>query len=367
MITEIANMALGSLLGGIGQNRRNEKQLEQQDKLLGIQSKWNKDMYDYQQQKQIEMANALGSKWQVQQLKDAGLSVGLMSSKGGLQPTLGGGAPSVGSNPAQQQQSFMDMAAQAANIKLMNAQAEKATAEANKTSGVDTEKTTTEIKNLTQGIENMKVKQRLETTIANIADIDEQIKSGTIGDSMSIIKDTARQLNAAAKIAEGDSEVNKATINTRIETARQDLINKTLEAKAIEQGIQVDKATINKMSADISQGWKRLSIEEKNAVTNYLNYTVNQMNAHTNKQNADTNAINANTNIREFLEKVRTNDMIHGDKQDILAFQKFINDVPESDKLTLETLKEIISLGLLKGAGKAAEPIRNEIGFRANR
>ena len=69
MITEIANMALGSLLGGIGQDRRNEKQLAQQDKLLGIQSKWNKDMYDYQQQKQIEMANALGSKWQVNQLK----------------------------------------------------------------------------------------------------------------------------------------------------------------------------------------------------------------------------------------------------------------------------------------------------------
>ena len=60
----------------------------------------------------------------------------------------------------------------------------------------------------------MKVKQRLETVQANIADIDEAIKSGTMNDAMNIIRDTSRQLNAAANIAEGDSEVNKATVKT---------------------------------------------------------------------------------------------------------------------------------------------------------
>ena len=136
-------------------------------------------MYDYQQQKQIEMANALGSKWQVNQLKEAGLSVGLLSSKGGLQPTLGGTAPGVGTNPAQQQQSFMDMAAQAANIKLMNAQAQKATAEANKTAGVDTEKTTTEIKSLTQGISESRAKTRLTEFQADSEEYNVNLKHDT--------------------------------------------------------------------------------------------------------------------------------------------------------------------------------------------
>ena len=113
------------------------------------------------------------------ELKNAGLSVGLMSSKGGLQPTLGGGAPSVGTNPAQQQQSFMDVAAQAANIKLMNAQANKATAEANKTAGVDTEKTTTEIKSLTQGMNESRAKTRLTEFQADSEEYNVNLKHDT--------------------------------------------------------------------------------------------------------------------------------------------------------------------------------------------
>ena len=183
----------------------------------------------------------------------------------------------------------------------------------------------------------MKVKQRLETVQANIADIDEAIKSGTMDEAMNIIRDTSRQLNAAANIAEGDSEVNKATVRTRIDTAIQELINKTIEADVKKQGIEVDKATINKMSQDIKQGWKKLSIDEQNAVTNYLNYTVNSQ--------------NANTRVREYIESVRNNDMNHSDKQDMLQFEKMMKDIPESDKMTMEGLKSLIGLGLLGGVG----------------
>ena len=348
----LLSQGLGGLVGGLFQNNANNKQLEQQSKLMDLQAFYNRQMLDYQNERAFDLANRMSYKWQVEQMKKAGLNVGLMYSKGGgSQPTMGTGSANVNAPQAMPQTMVMDMAAQTANIELAKAQAEKAKAEAKKISGVDTmigEKT---IENLTQGIENMKVRQRLEATQANIADIDEAIKAGTFEEALSIIRNTSRQLNAAANIAEGDSDVNKATVNTRINTAKQELINKTIEADVMKQGIEVDKATINKMSQDIKQGWKKLSIDEQNAVTNYLNYTVN--------------AQNANTRVKEYIESVRNNDMIHGDKQDMLQFEKLIKDVPESDKMTMDGIKSLIGLGLLGGVGgKIFEPKRNPIGFK---
>ena len=46
--------------------------------------------------------------------------------------------------------------------------------------------------------------------------------------------------------------------------------------------------------ASISQGWRSLSIQDRNAITNMLN--------------AETARTNAQTNIREFLENVRKTD-----------------------------------------------------------
>ena len=319
---------------------------------MDLQAWHNRQMLDYQNDKAYDLANKMSYAWQVEQMKKAGLSVGMMYGKGGgLQPTLGTGSANVNAPTAMPQTMAMDMAAQSAQIELAKAQAEKAKAEAKKIGGVDTDLAKTNIESLTQGIENMKVRQRLETVQANIADIDEAIKSGTMDEARNIIRDTSRQLNAAANIAEGDSEVNKATVNTRIDTAKQELINKTIEADVMKQGIEVDKATINKMSQDIKQGWKKLSIDEQNAVTNYLNYTVNSQ--------------NANTKVREYIESVRNNDMQHGDKQDMLQFDKMMKDIPDSDKMTMDGLKSLIGLGLLGNVGgKIFEPKRNPIGFK---
>ena len=330
MITEIANMALGSLLGGIGQNRRNEKQIEQQDKLLGIQSKWNKEMYDYQSQKQIEMANTLGAKWQVQQLKDAGLSVGLMSSKGGLQPTLGGGAPSVGSNPAQQQQGLMDMAAQAANIKLMNAQAEKATAEANKTAGVDTEKTTTEIKSLTQGMNESRAKTRLTDFQAD----SEEYRVNLLHDNYDeLVKQTEIATKNAVqglRLLQNQADYNETTFKSRVDMVTAELLGQNLTNEMIKVNTSKSKQEIEASKASISQGWQKLSNEAKQIGINWFNANVNQQNAMSNATqaaaaglNAGTNRINAGTNAAK------------------LEFEKWKNDVKDSTKLTVETIKGI--------------------------
>ena len=330
MIADIANMAIGSLLGGIGQNWRNQKQLEQQDKLLGIQSKWNKDMYDYQTQKQIEMANSLGSKWQVQQLKDAGLSVGLMSSKGGLQPTLGGGAPGVGTNPAQQQQSFMDMAAQAANIKLMNAQAEKATAEANKTAGVDTEKTTTEIKSLTQGMNESRAKTRLIDFQADSEEYNVNLKHDTYDQLVEQTKIATKNAVQGLRLLQNQADFNESTYNERVKLVTGELLSQELANKALElardktqQEIDQIKQNIAESKATISQGWQKLSQDAQKIGIDWFNAEVNQQNANSNTMNAGTNRINAGLNAAR------------------LEWDKYIKNVRESTKLTVETIKGI--------------------------
>lgn len=330
MIADIANMAIGSLLGGIGQINRNRNQLEQQDKLLGIQSKWNKDMYDYQQGKQIEMANTLGAKWQVQQLKDAGLSVGLMSSKGGLQPTLGSGAPGVGSNPAQQQQSFMDMAAQAANIKLMNAQAEKATAEANKTAGVDTEKTTTEIKSLTQGISESRAKTRLIDFQADIEEYNVNLKHDTYDELVEQTKIATKNAVQGLRLLQNQADYNEKTYNERVklvtgELLSQELTNKSLELAKDKTQAEIDqiRQNIQASKLTISQGWQKLSQDAQKIGIEWFNANVNQQNANSNTLNAGTNRINAGLNAAR------------------LEWDKYINDVTASTKLTVETIKGI--------------------------
>ena len=248
----LLSQGLGGLVGGLFQNSANNKQFEQQSKLMDLQAWHNRQMLDYQNDKAFDMANKMSYAWQVEQMKKAGLSVGMMYGKGGgAQPTLGTGSANLNAPNAVPQTMAMDMAAQAANIELAKAQAEKAKAEAKKIGGVDTKLGEKTIENLSQGIENMKVRQRLEATQANIADIDEAIKAGTFEEALSIIRNTSRQLNAAANIAEGDNEVNKATVETRIKTAKQELINKTIESDVMKQGIEVDKATINKMSQAI--------------------------------------------------------------------------------------------------------------------
>ena len=58
-----------------------------------------------------------------------------------------------------------------------------------------------------------------------------------------------------------------------------------------EQQIEESKARANKMAEDIAQGWKKLSIEEKNALSNYMNSLSNGRTSHAAEINAESSML----------------------------------------------------------------------------
>lgn len=162
--------AVGNLIGGMfGGNGSN---IKDQRKLMELQNQYEQGNMKYQaelneqaaqanQQRMIDYFNLTAqynsASQQKQRLKEAGLNPALMygqAGSGGAGTGSTGGAQAAGVGLAQSQAVGMGLQLRsiAAQTKLAEANAAKAYAEAEKISGVDTEKTKSEIKNISQGI-----------------------------------------------------------------------------------------------------------------------------------------------------------------------------------------------------------------------
>lgn len=329
------NNLIGFGLGSIMQSWNNYNQTKQYKNLMDIQSMYQKDMLDFQNQKYIEMANTLDAKWQVKKLKEAGLNVGLMMK--GAPGVIGGtNSASVGAVP-QPQNVMLDVMAQQSNIELMQAQADKLKAEAEKIRGIDTDLAKENLKLVSENITNTTLKNKMDNILIDITNIEKAIKENSYDDALRLIAANADNAEQLLQSNIWDNAFKERTLEDRIDIVNKTLANLLLEADVKKQGIELSKAQINKMSEDIKQGYMSLSIEKKNSITNFLNYLVN-------KENAETNKLNANTRVKEYLESVRKSDLDYSIKRDSLLFEQFINDIPESDKLLFNTLSDFLKL-----------------------
>nr|DAG75481.1 MAG TPA: DNA pilot protein VP2 [Microviridae sp.] len=162
--------AVGSLIGGIFGG--NGSKVKDQKKLMELQNQYEQGNMKYQaelneqaaqanQQRMIDYFNLTAqynsASQQKQRLKEAGLNPALMygqAGAGGAGTGATGGAQAAGAGLAQSQAVGMglELKSIAAQTKLAEANAAKAYAEAEKISGVDTEKTKSEIESIAQGI-----------------------------------------------------------------------------------------------------------------------------------------------------------------------------------------------------------------------
>lgn len=121
---------VGAGMGMLMQGENDRRQVKQQGKLNEVNAKTAKDLMDYQNEKQIGMANTLNKKWEVEQLKKAGLSVGMAygGSGGGVSAVTGGGMPGAGGGSADgaaaSSGAMTGMAMAGANLSLLKAQKE---------------------------------------------------------------------------------------------------------------------------------------------------------------------------------------------------------------------------------------------------
>lgn len=130
------------LIGGLaGQSMAQKRQFANEKELMGLQARYNKEAAAYSQQLQKEMWDYTNYENQVKHLKAAGLNPALVYGMGGGGGSTAGSAQTAGvGNPGTTAVGMGLEAAQLfSNIRLTNAEASKAEAEAEKTSGVDTE------------------------------------------------------------------------------------------------------------------------------------------------------------------------------------------------------------------------------------
>lgn len=353
----IAQQAIGSLVGmGIGQNvakQNDQRQLQQQENLARLGLHMDKQRMDYQNEKQLEMWEKTNYKAQVDQMKKAGLSIGLMYGNGG-----GGGATTGGNMPTSnvgqapvgggEIMGMLQLRSQEAQIELMKAQAEKASAEANKTKGVDTKLGETQIENLTQGIENQKAIQELTKIQSRISNLELNLKEESFDDSLNTIKYAAYKIEEEFRNIKYERILSGETLITKIKLAESELINKGLEGQLMKTNSSLGEAKIKEISNSIAQKWKALSIDDRNALSNYLN--------------AKTNEYNADTNRKNHYENVRSNEMEHYDKRGELLFKQWLNDIPESEQKAMEAVKGVLQAATLGGIMNNNN--RNPIGFK---
>lgn len=139
-------IGMGLISGAIGAISRHEaerQQFQNEKELMGLQHAYNKDAAAYTQGLQKEMWDYTNYENQVKHMKAAGLNPALLyGMSGGGGSTAGSAQASGVGNPGTQAVGMGLEAAQIfSNIRLTNAEASKAEAEAEKTSGVDTELT----------------------------------------------------------------------------------------------------------------------------------------------------------------------------------------------------------------------------------
>lgn len=297
------NFGAGILLQGLNDRR----QEQQQQSLTNIQVRAQKDLANYNLEKQIELWQRTGYGPQVEQMVAAGINPALMYGM------KGGGGQTAAANPGQvtggqatgqqgevmaMMQNNVQMQLAEAQIELAKSQAKKNNVEADKTAGVDTDEANTRIESLKQGITNQQAQEAILKVEKNLKDIDLAIGNETVKDKIDFIKYNARMAETNLKIAEQNQYIDSQSMQDKLNTIHQTAIGAVLQntltsamignvgqdtklKKAqttntkkdtdlkgaqigeIESQIELNTSQINKWAAEISQKWAGLSIEQK--------------------------------------------------------------------------------------------------------
>lgn len=250
----ILNQIIGAGMGMALGNWNDERQLRQQGRLMNQQIIGQKEMTDYQNKAALQMWKDTNYWAQVEEMKKAGLNPALLYGMGGgggatahsaSGNVTGGNAPTGGQEVIQGVGMGIQTALMDAQRKNIEADTKLKEATAEKTSGVDTEKTTAEttVIKATNELQKMDITLHEQTLWERINEIvsrsieqqekgimagmDREIKDKTIQDNIDIIKTTAlkvmvekRLLDAQITLTEEQIKKISAEIWTMVTNAQ---------------------------------------------------------------------------------------------------------------------------------------------------
>lgn len=245
---------MGLLLGRINDRR----QYQQEARLQGQQMANERQMIDYNLDKQLEMWKNTSYGAQMHEMIKAGLNPALMygmGGGGGVTTGQASGHVQTGSAPKGGGEAIgMAMSApQAAQLALLGAQKENIEADT-KVKESQVPKTDAETKSILQDVE----KKKLEV----------ELMGKSMKDQLEIINNTYAKGLKEIDILENTRALGTMTREDAVKKLQAEVADTLVSAKLKESNISKNDAEIAKMASDIAQGLTRLSIENKNADAN---------------------------------------------------------------------------------------------------
>lgn len=273
-----------SLMGNIFGLNNSSKQMSNQKYLMGLQHKYNEESATYAQGRAYDMWLKTNYPAQVEQMKKANLSPGLMYGQAGAGGGTVSGAQGQGtSQPTDRsiemklkgQEMGLQLANLASQIKLNESQANKNNAEANKTAGVDTELAKTSIENLISQTKNEKDRnvliwadKRFKEAAADMQEASAKLASGQnakIGYEINQIKKSLDKMDLDMKGVKLDNELKERVMESKVQEAEmavKALMNSILVGNSqIRLNNQQAEAITDKVMQDwqsIAQQWTKL-------------------------------------------------------------------------------------------------------------
>lgn len=281
----------GAIFGLLNEKHEDKRQLEQQEKLQQLQMRGQQSMGKFNQKLGQEMWDYTNYENQMKHIKAAGLNPGLLYGKGGGGGVTASVAPGnitgaeapKGSGKEIQEMAGMGMQiglqaeALKSQIEVNKSVANLNNTEAKKKAGIDTTVGETQVKSLTQGIENAKAQKLLTEAETNLKNIETTYGSDTLYYREGYIHYQMMEALSKARSAVVEANLSENTYNDKKNTIEQTAIKAVLDNELTKNNIQLTKEQINKISNEIQQNWTKIDIEKFKAIIDKNRPTISQI------------------------------------------------------------------------------------------
>lgn len=243
---------IGAMMGIIPEMMGNNMNMQNQKDMMRFaqnqQAGADYRMFDLNKR----MWDATNYEAQMEHIKKAGLSAGLLYKGGG-----GGGAVTTNSGTAptptaptmdisKGMQTGMQIETAAANVDLMKSQAELNRVEAAKKAGVDTDES----------------RSRIPTYGKQIEKTDSEIKE--IASKIGVNEESVRNMIANENKANAETKRINTLTPLDAQKTKAETVSAGVQQQLMKSNIKVNDQQIEKMSTDMLQGWENLRIQEQN-------------------------------------------------------------------------------------------------------
>lgn len=251
---------LNGVLGLMGAGLNNEMQSAQNKRMLKQQIKANKEMALFNQGLALDMWEKTGYGAQKRQMKEAGLNPALMygmGGGGGQTASIPGGQVSAQGAQHQDVLGQMGMALQLEILKAQKENIEADTglkqADTEKKKGVDTELANTQIKSLTQGINNQKAVEELTKVETWMKETEGYIQHMTAEHAINYITWQSEKMYAELEEIQRRNNIQAETYDEQVKTIQNNLALSYAE-------IALKKAQVTKTDQETSNLAKQILI-----------------------------------------------------------------------------------------------------------